>query len=360
MFEIKAGGDIDNKKLSKNKNEQYKYPVYANALQNNGLYGYSDIYKISGETITVTGRGDVGHAIARKENYYPIVRLLILKPIVKQDVDFWANAINNTRIFVESTGVPQLTAPQLAKIKIYYPSLPEQEKIAAFLTLIDKKIEKQKELVELLKKYKRGLLSQIFSQKLRFKDDNGNWKKIKLDKIGYFLGGGTPSKNKLEYWNGNIPWVSSSDISENSIDNINISRFITKNAVNNSSTKICPNGTICIVSRVGVGKLAISKQCVCTSQDFVNFINTTNNNNYYIAYYLKEIMKRKVLKTQGTSIKGITSLEIKNIQISLPKIEIQNKIASLLKYNDYLINANESFIKFLIQYKKGLLQQLFI
>ncbi len=360
MFEIKAGGDIDNKKLSKNKNEQYKYPVYANALQNNGLYGYSDIYKISGETITVTGRGDVGHAIARKENYYPIVRLLILKPIVKQDVDFWANTINNTRIFVESTGVPQLTAPQLAKIKIYYPSLPEQEKIAAFLTLIDKKIEKQKELVELLKKYKRGLLSQIFSQKLRFKDDNGNWKKIKLDKIGYFLGGGTPSKNKLEYWNGNIPWVSSSDISENSIDNINISRFITKNAVNNSSTKICPNGTICIVSRVGVGKLAISKQCVCTSQDFVNFINTTNNNNYYIAYYLKEIMKRKVLKTQGTSIKGITSLEIKNIQISLPKIEIQNKIASLLKYNDYLINANESFIKFLIQYKKGLLQQLFI
>ena len=360
LFEIKAGGDIDNKKLSKNKNEQYKYPVYANALQNNGLYGYSDIYKISGETITVTGRGDVGHAIARKENYYPIVRLLILKPIVKQDVDFWANTINNTRIFVESTGVPQLTAPQLAKIKIYYPSLPEQEKIAAFLTLIDKKIEKQKELVELLKKYKRGLLSQIFSQKLRFKDDNGNWKKIKLDKIGYFLGGGTPSKNKLEYWNGNIPWVSSSDISENSIDNINISRFITKNAVNNSSTKICPNGTICIVSRVGVGKLAISKQCVCTSQDFVNFINTTNNNNYYIAYYLKEIMKRKVLKTQGTSIKGITSLEIKNIQISLPKIEIQNKIASLLKYNDYLINANESFIKFLIQYKKGLLQQLFI
>ena len=53
-------------------------------------------------------------------------------------------------------------------------------------------------------------------------------------------------------------------------------------------------------------------------------------------------------------------VEIKNIQISLPKIEIQNKIASLLKYNDYLINANESFIKFLIQYKKGLLQQLFI
>ena len=289
-----------------------------------------------------------------ENNYAPYIALYLNNKLLEREL---RKLVSSS---VRMDGLLNISYEDYTNIKLNLPRYEEQEKIAAFLTLIDKKIEKQKELVELLKKYKRGLLSQIFSQKLRFKDDNGNWKKIKLDKIGYFLGGGTPSKNKLEYWNGNIPWVSSSDISENSIDNINISRFITKNAVNNSSTKICPNGTICIVSRVGVGKLAISKQCVCTSQDFVNFINTTNNNNYYIAYYLKEIMKRKVLKTQGTSIKGITSLEIKNIQISLPKIEIQNKIASLLKYNDYLINANESFIKFLIQYKKGLLQQLFI
>ena len=271
-----------------------------------------------------------------------------------------ARALKKLSVLAVGTSQVVLSFEALKSAKFDLPCKEEQDKIASLLECLNERVELQRSFVDALKKYKRGLLSQIFSQKLRFKDDNGNWKKIKLDKIGYFLGGGTPSKNKLEYWNGNIPWVSSSDISENSIDNINISRFITKNAVNNSSTKICPNGTICIVSRVGVGKLAISKQCVCTSQDFVNFINTTNNNNYYIAYYLKEIMKRKVLKTQGTSIKGITSLEIKNIQISLPKIEIQNKIASLLKYNDYLINANESFIKFLIQYKKGLLQQLFI
>ena len=68
-----------------------------------------------------------------------------------------------------------------------FPNIEEQEKIASFLTLIDKKIEKQKELVELLKKYKRGLLSAIFSQKLRFKDDNGNnypaWEEKRLENI---------------------------------------------------------------------------------------------------------------------------------------------------------------------------------
>ncbi len=264
------------------------------------------------------------------------------------------------KIIAGGTTIPYISREKFEEYYIKIPSKGEQEKIASFLTLIDKKIEKQKELVELLKKYKRGLLSQIFSQKLRFKDDSGNWQKIKLDKLGYFLGGGTPSRNNAEYWTGDIPWISSSDILENDIVNINVSRFITKNAVDNSATKICPNDTICIVSRVGVGKLAISKECVCTSQDFVNFINTTNNNTFYIAYSLKEIMKEKVLKTQGTSIKGITSSEIKNIQIALPTIEIQNKVAFISSYIDSLLNKHENLYKFMLQYKKGLLQQMFI
>ena len=76
---------------------------------------------------------------------------------------------------------------EIGECNVYIPHLPEQEKIASFLTLIDKKIGKQKELVELLKKYKRGLLSQIFSQKLRFKDENWNnypdWEEKTLNNI---------------------------------------------------------------------------------------------------------------------------------------------------------------------------------
>ena len=92
------------------------------------------------------------------------------------------NTINWEK-YDESTGVPSLSAKTIERIKIKISNnAQEQEKIASFLTLIDKKIEKQKELVELLKKYKRGLLSQIFSQKLRFKDENGNnypdWEEI--------------------------------------------------------------------------------------------------------------------------------------------------------------------------------------
>ena len=359
LFEIKAGGDIDNKKLSKNKNEQYKYPVYANALQNNGLYGYSDIYKISGETITVTGRGDVGHAIARKENYYPIVRLLILKPIVKQDVDFWANAINNTRIFVESTGVPQLTAPQLAKIKIYYPSLQEQEKIAAFLTLIDKKIEKQKELIELLKKYKRGLLSQIFSQKLRFKDENGNnypdWEEKRLGDICTTFSGGTPSITHQEYYNGDIPFIKSGEIHSDKTE-----MFITDIGLKNSSAKLVKKGDLLFAlygatsGEVDISKIngAINQAILCVKSDTLNL------------NYLKELLsynKNQILCKYLQGGQGNLSADIfKALKFKFPIKKEQDKISDFLINYDKITHIEEHLLNLYINYKQGLLQQLFI
>ena len=378
LFEIKAGGDIDNKKLSKNKNEQYKYPVYANALQNNGLYGYSDIYKISGETITVTGRGDVGHAIARKENYYPIVRLLILKPIVKQDVDFWANTINNTRIFVESTGVPQLTAPQLAKIKIYYPSLPEQEKIAAFLTLIDKKIEKQKELVELLKKYKRGLLSQIFSQKLRFKDDNGNyypnWEECRFDEIFQILGNNTLSRECLNYTNVGVKNIHYGDILvkyhtciNDEIDKIpNINSDINLNKIPDDNYLTVGDVILADTAEdYTVGKTCEIVSCNTKILSGLHTIPCRPKRNFakgYLGYYLNsaEYHDKLIPLITGIKVSSISKKEIKKTIIKYPVYNEQKKIANLLLLIENKLNLNIKRLELFETYKKGLLQQLFI
>ena len=379
MFEIKAGGDIDNKKLSKNKNEQYKYPVYANALQNNGLYGYSDIYKISGETITVTGRGDVGHAIARKENYYPIVRLLILKPIVKQDVDFWANAINNTRIFVESTGVPQLTAPQLAKIKIYYPSLHEQEKIASFLTLIDKKIEKQKELIEFLKKYKRGLLSQIFSQKLRFKDKNGNnypdWEEKTLNNIfdivtDFVAAGSFADLRKNVQYNEKPDFaqlVRTVDLKNNFKNKDFV--FISESAykylwrVNlNEDALILPNigANIGEVYYIYSFKLPYKNNALGPN---AILLKSSNNNLYYLySRCLTDNFRKQLLLQVGASGQPkFNKTDLKKIKIKISiNINEQNKISDFLSKFDDKIQQEKCILNYLQTYKKGLLQQMFI
>lgn len=122
-IEMVAGGDIDKQKLS----NAGSFPVLANALTNDGIVGYyENDYRIKAPAVTVTGRGDVGHAKARKVDFTPVVRLLALR--TNHDVDFVENAINTLKIVVESTGVPQLTVPQLEKYELYVPPTIEEEK----------------------------------------------------------------------------------------------------------------------------------------------------------------------------------------------------------------------------------------
>lgn len=162
IFTIKAGGDICKENFSKQYSSEFKYPVYANALTNKGLYGYSNIYKIDKPSITVTGRGDVGFALSRKPFYYPIIRLLVLIPNININFTFFTESINFIHIFNESTGVPQLTAPQLSKVNVYVPNIEEQNKIGNLFDKLNEKIDNKKAQLEHWKQIKKGLLQQMF------------------------------------------------------------------------------------------------------------------------------------------------------------------------------------------------------
>jgi len=162
IFTISAGGDIDRQNSSPTYSTSYPYPVYANALTNNGLYSYANYFKVEGDSITVSGRGEVGHAIARHCKYVPIVRLLSLVPKYEDDVDFFAYMINATSIYIESTGVPQLTSPQLGAVKVFRPPILEQKRISSLLLKIDAKIENEERLTFYLEKIRSSMLQQLF------------------------------------------------------------------------------------------------------------------------------------------------------------------------------------------------------
>ena len=162
LFEISAGGDIKKIHSQKHKDDVFCYPVYANSEKNKGLHSYSDIFRVDLNCVTVSGRGTLGVAHARFGKFYPIVRLLVLVPKRVSDLIFFEHAINLLCIFNESTGVPQLTAPQLKKYKVNYPTLWEQQKIASFLSAIDKKIELIAQQLEQARTFKKGLLQQMF------------------------------------------------------------------------------------------------------------------------------------------------------------------------------------------------------
>ncbi len=162
IFRIGAGGDIDKDRLSASQSDEFPYPVFANAEKQKGLYGYASYYKEEAGCITVSGRGNLGTPHARHQCFVPIVRLLVLRPTFSVDIDFFKEAISRTRFFVESTGVPQLTGPQIGSYSISFPTLPEQTKIADFLSAIDRKIESVATQITETQTFKKGLLQQMF------------------------------------------------------------------------------------------------------------------------------------------------------------------------------------------------------
>ena len=189
---------------------------------------------------------------------------------------------------------------------------------------------------------------------LRFPEFCGEWDSFKLVELGKFIGGGTPSSSNSSFWTGSIPWISSSDIKEDNINNISISRYITEEAIEKSATKYCPAPVILIVSRVGVGKVALSHTSLCTSQDFCNIIEIKCHP-VFLSYNLLRTMKRKSREVQGTSIKGITSDELQKMRVFIPKNkDEQNKISNLLALLDERIATQTKIIEKLESLIKGI------
>ena len=156
--EILAGGDVNKKSIQ----EVGKYPVIANALTDGGIIGYyNEEYRISAPALTVTGRGDIGHAKVRLVNFTPVVRLLAIK--AKHDMFFLENNINIRKPITESTGVPQLTIPQLANYELCIPKKrSEEESVGILFKYIDSLLSLHQRKLEKLRQIKKSMLERMF------------------------------------------------------------------------------------------------------------------------------------------------------------------------------------------------------
>ena len=323
----------------------------------NGEYAYNKSYSVG---------YDFG-SIKRLDRYTmgALSTLYICFALKKHDSDFIKAYFDSLKWYREiykisaegarNHGLLNVPTDAFFETKHYLPqNLNEQRKIADFMIALEHRIDAQQSLVDNLKKYKRGLHKLVF-----IKNRKHSWEKSALHDIASFCGGGTPSKDISSYWEGEIGWISSSDIQEEWIDDISVTRRITKTAIDNSATKLCPEGTIAIVSRVGVGKVAIMPESLCTSQDFTNITSITGNT-HYMADQIAFRMKLEAMKTQGTSIKGVTADTIKAMVLDIPPLEEQKKIADMLTAFDAYIKRAVCELDLFLAMKKALLQQLFI
>ena len=132
---ISAGGDKP-ENFSKEITENCEVPIYSNGIENDGLYGYTDVPAVTEEAITISARGTIGFVCKRIKPYYPIVRLISAIPNDHINIDFMAYALKFMVPTGNGSSIPQLTVPMLKDKKIKYPSLPEQQKIVEKLDVL--------------------------------------------------------------------------------------------------------------------------------------------------------------------------------------------------------------------------------
>lgn len=260
--------------------------------------------------------------------------------------------------FSTGTGVPTLNRNSVHDHKVAIPPRAEQEKIAEALSDVEGLLAAITKLIEKKRAIKQGAMQQLLTGKKRLAGFTGTWVEKRLGDCGSWIGGGTPSTQKTQYWNGTIPWISSSDIVEGDIRTIQYSRFITPEAVKNSATSICPVGAIHIIARVGVGKIAVAMREACTSQDYTNLV-LEGSDVWFFAYLLSRTMVALKEETQGTSIKGLSLDDLKKIVIVVPpSLAEQQAIAAVLSDMDAEIAALEAKRAKYESIKQGMMQEL--
>ena len=195
---------------------------------------------------------------------------------------------------------------------------------------------------------------------LRFKGFTNDWEQRQLREISSStIGGGTPKSSNKKFWNGNIPWIQSSDLVNGDIWNIIIKKHITLDAVENSAAKIISANSIAVVTRVAVGKLVYMPLEYATSQDFISFQNLSGDHSFFM-YLVSKVMHKVKGSLQGTSIKGISKGELlKKKVIYTLNIKEQKKIGTLLKSLDTILTLYDRKLKLLSQVKKYFLDNLF-
>lgn len=250
--------------------------------------------------------------------------------------------------------VDNISSELVNSVDINLPSKEEQEKIASFFSLIDDKISLQGEKVEALKDYKKGMMQKIFSRELRFKDDDGRdypeWEDKKLGDIANITMGQSPSSSCYNEEYIGLPLIQgNADIKD---------RKTEPRVYTSEITKTCDIGDIIMSVRAPVGAISMSLHNACIGRGVCS-IKPKYSVEYVYQFLLKHESKWSQV-SQGSTFESVNSNDIKSLKIPFPNLDEQKKIGNFLGNIDNKIEKEQEKLDSLNEYKKGLLQQMFV
>ena len=342
---------------SKLNDVSFKFPFYGST----GIIGYSENFDYSGKNILIARVGaNAGSLYKVNGNYSVSDNTLILNLFknIEPDFIYYFLKYSNLNKLVFGSGQPLITGGQLKGLKLNIPTLQEQQKIATFLSTVDEKLQALKKKKSLLETYKKGVMQKLFSQKIRFKDDEGNdfedWKMLN----GNLIFESISDRNH----NSDLPILAITQefgaIPRNLID---YQVSVTDKSV--ETYKVVDIGDFIISLRSFQGGIEYSNyRGICSPAYIILRPHREVNRNFYKSYlkteeYIKQLNKNLEGIRDG---KMISYKYFSEIELPFPSLPEQTKIANFLTAIDEKLNKVDAQIKQTELWKRGLLQQMFV
>ncbi|QZZ03617.1 restriction endonuclease subunit S [Staphylococcus arlettae] len=336
MVDVRSGKDY--KHLNKG-----CYPVY-------GTGGYMisvDEYLYDGDAIGIGRKGTINKPYFLKGPFWTVDTLFYCVP-KKNDTYFILNLFKNInwKIYDESTGVPSLSKVTINKIQRKVPANEEQQKIGDFFSKLDRQIELEEQKLAKLEAQKKGYMQKIFSQQLRFKNENGDafpiWEESKLKEISNIKKGEQINKENITV-NGKYYHLNGGITPSNRTNLYN---------TNSYTISISEGGNSC-------GFVKMNKEYFFSGGHNYTLLDLLINKHYlytFLKYHEKNIMSLRV----GSGLPNIQKKDISNYLIYIPCEKEQEKIGEFFNNLDEFIGKQSNKIELLKERKKGFLQKMFV
>ncbi len=338
----------------------------------------NDIYEEFKTKYSYPQKGDV--LIAASGATYGKTVVFDGKPAFFQDsnivwIDNDETKVNNTFLNInyqiikwkiQTSTIPRLYNDIIRSASITIPYLPEQQKIAAFLTGVDEVIIKLTKKKNLLAQYKKGIMQKIFNQKLRFKDDNGNvfpdWQKNKIGNVfKSFKGKGIPKGDVISDGVNKCVLYGELYTTYNEVINNVVSSTNSEDGLKSEKGDLLIPSSTTTTGIDLANVTALNFDNILLGGDIIVMRGKIKINNIFYAYYLSNFKKHEIAsRAQGITIVHIYFNSINDLEIDIPVIEEQTKIANFLSDIDLKIEALNIKIENSKAFKKGLLQKMFV
>ena len=328
-------------------------------------------------SVLVTLQGSIGRVAITQYGAY-VDRTVLIFDKYNQGIEktFWAYTIKE-KFADEARKAPggiikTITKEALSSFDLILPSYDEQKKLAGFLLSLDNLITLHQRKCEKLKNIKKSMLQKMFPKngenfpEIRFKGFTDAWEQRKLGNVLTDLyNGQTPSRSKDEYWNGDINWLSSGELNRG-IVKTSIEK-ITKLGQKSANLRLVPKGTF-VMAITGLEAAGTRGNCAILGLDttlnqscMALFPNESLLDTFFLFQWYKKVGEEYGIRfTQGTKQQSYNAELIKDLVITLPKINEQEKIAKFLFGLDDLVTLHQRKYEKLIKIKKSFLQKIFI